>query len=111
MLQTIEPSDTSEPLCLVREVRNSLFESGLGKEVEKFYDTDNYVKMAIGRPPEAQRTLLNRFWNLQLIAVNKNSIEERYCLIPTGDVNDWLRLFRGKIIPFLIEHRLPNSLA
>jgi hypothetical protein len=92
---------------LVAEVRNLLVASGLAMEAQKAYDTHNYIVEACIRRPLTQRFLLNRFWNLQLIMAPKPSIEERSCLIVDGSIDEWLHLFKAKILPFLIETRLP----
>lgn len=105
-LQTRKPDD----LDMIAQVRQLLGDSGLLPQVVQFFDTSKFIIDGINRPPEAQRFLLNKFWNLQLLLVNENTIEERFCLIPNGEYCDWLRLFKDKILPCCIAHRLPRSL-
>lgn len=68
---------------------------------------------SIGKPLcfEAQRFLLNRFFNTQLhhIGVNKkiDTREERYCLLDEGTPEQWLTSFQNKILPALITHQYP----
>lgn len=93
---------------LVEETRRRLIEAGLSNEVTCAFDTNQYVIDAVDKKPEVQRYLLNRFWNVQLLTSNAESFEERYCLIPNGDIEDWLRLFSKKIVPFAVTHRLPR---
>jgi hypothetical protein len=99
-----------EDLDLVESVRNLLVNSGLLPEVMKNFDNSNYIRQASSLQPEAQRFLLNRFWNLQLLVVEQSTIEERFCLITTGEYTDWLRLFKDKILPCAIANRLPTSI-
>lgn len=93
---------------LVNLVRDILRESGLGMQVQAAYDVNTHIQQAIGKNMEAQRYLLNRYWNLQLLSCSDTSFEERYCLIPNGKIEDWVRLFKAKIIPFCIKNNLPK---
>lgn len=95
---------------LVAEVRKLLNESGLQVEVANAYDTNRFVVEAVGKSSDVQRHLLNRFFAQQLVSAPTQSIEERYCLIPDGKIEDWLNLFRAKVLPFLIVNRLPAVL-
>lgn len=99
----------SEITCLVTEVRNVLLQSGLGREVEANFDTSSYIKEAVGKPPQAQRNLLNRFWNIQLLTA-PNTTEARFCLIPQGSDAEWLSLFRNQVVPLAIDLRLPTRI-
>jgi hypothetical protein len=95
---------------LLQSVRAMLFEAGLGQETVAFFDNDPYLLRVAQQPADAQRVMLNRYWNLQLLTKH-GSIEERYCLLPNGTFEDWLRLFKEKILPFLITHRLPTNIG
>lgn len=107
-----KPFDNRQPtdIDLISAVRDLLNESGLQQEVINNFDTSIYIQDALQMNPDGQRFLLNRFWNLQLLIVNAVTVEERFCLISTGEFNDWLRLFTAKILPCAITHRLPTSL-
>lgn len=94
-------------LDLVSEVRDILVKSGLGQKVKDAYDPDRFILEAHGKRCDVQRYLLNRYWNQQLMQARQPSIEERFCLIPNGEIEDWLRLFKSKVLPFIIEHGLP----
>lgn len=100
----------STDIDLVKEVRDLLVNSGLMQEVINHYDTSNYILEASTLTPDGQRFLLNRYWNLQLLVVDAITVEERFCLITNGEFHDWLRLFKDKILPCAICHRLPTSL-
>jgi hypothetical protein len=55
--------------------------------------------------------MLNQFWNLQLMACPAVSINERYCLIYQGEINDWQKLVGDTVLPFAALHRLPKALG
>lgn len=97
-------------LDMIQEVRHILQTSGLANEAAIAFDTNQYIIDAVNIGPEGQRFLLNRFWNLQLLALGVSSIEERFCLVETGPYSDWIRLFKSKIVPCLVKHRLPKVL-
>lgn len=92
---------------LVAEVRHLLVNAGVPAECINAYEQNNHIVEAIEKNPEVQRFFMNRYWNLQLLSCPKYSIEERYCLIPNGEVSDWLRLFSTKVLPFVIANNLP----
>lgn len=92
---------------LVAEVRTLLVEAGLLPKVLDAYDGNRFISEAIGKAASVQRFLLNRYWNQELIFSDLPAIEERYCLIPNGTIEDWLRLFKSKVLPFVIAHNLP----
>lgn len=95
---------------LILEVRNALKEVGLQQKVKDCYDQDKEIIHAEDLNPEAQRYVLNHYWNLQLMSVATPSTDQRYCLVNDGTFDDWLRLFRQVIRPFLLEHDLPKVL-
>jgi hypothetical protein len=106
MEQYIQPPSAGD-IDLVAEVRSILNSSGLGQRVKDAYDPDRFIIEAHGKRTDVQRYLLNRYWNQQLMQAKQPSIEERFCLIPNGEIEDWLRLFKSKIMPFVIQNDLP----
>lgn len=96
---------------LVAACRQALIDAGLLPEVQSGFDTHPNIIDATTKKPEVQRHMLNQFWNLQLLASSGNTYEVRYCLIPNGDVQDWLRLFKEKVVPAAVQHRLPRVLV
>lgn len=102
---------TENEIDLIAEVRAILISSGLGKNIVAAYDSDRHILDAMGRNVEVQRHMLNRFWNLQMLSCNESSINERYCLIPNGEIKDWLRMFKEGIIPFCIRNDLPKVIG
>lgn len=96
---------------LVGEVRQQLMFAGRGQNLEVLFDQNHYIQEAMRKKPEVQRYLLNKYWNLQMLQVPAPSMEERYCLVPNGPLDDWLRLFKYKVIPFIVQHELPKGAA
>ena len=94
---------------LVQEVRERLVMSGLLQRTVNYYDNNHFIISAKDKTPEVQRFLLNRYWSHQLMRATRPSLDERYCLIPNGEVSDWLSLFTDKILPFIIENNLPSE--
>lgn len=94
---------------LVATVRTILQENGLGQNILA-YDSNLHIQQAIGKNQEAQRYILNRFWNIQLLDCSDISIDERYCLIPNGTIQEWLNLFKTKVLPFCIKNNLPKAI-
>lgn len=81
-----------------------------GLDVDAFLASHD-VQEAVGRNESVQRYWLNRYWNVQLMSVPANSIEERFCLIPNGSAQTWLDLFEKKIVAFCKKHGLPKVLS
>lgn len=106
-IQEYHQTRQADDIDLVQEVRTILINSGLAQNLQAF-DSNRFIIEAATKPSSVQRYLLNRFWNQQLITCSAISIEERYCLIPDGAVQDWLMLFKEKVVPFLITNNLPH---
>lgn len=95
---------------LVGAVRTTMLNAGLGQRIPEFFDSNIYIIDAANKKPEVQRYLLNRYFNTQLMNADANSIDERFCLIPNGEIADWLRLFTDKVLPFIIANDLPKGI-
>jgi hypothetical protein len=95
---------------LVLEVRSRMLSCGLHANVQVGFDNNRFIIEATGKPSQVQRHLLNRYFSQQLASSSKPSIEERYCLIPNGEIKDWLTLFEQKVLPFLMENNLPMAI-
>ena len=108
-LEQLREEPNAKDIDLVSEVRKILKDNTLGKLADENYDTHRYIRDAADKRPEIQRHFLNKYWGLQLVSAEDNSIEERSCLIPDGNVSDWLGLFRTNILPFLIKNQLPKQ--
>ena len=95
---------------LVVLVRQLLVDAGVSQQQLTAFDTAHYVTDAAPKNPEAQRYILNRFWSLQLMTCATQSVEERYHLIPNGAIEDWVRLFKDKVLPFIVKNNLPIAI-
>ena len=100
-----------EDLDLVAWVRNELFTAGLGQEAIQGFDTSPTIQTASMKRPEVQRYMLNKFLNLQLMMYASESINERFCLVPNGQITEWMTLFKNSVLPFLVAKRLPMMIG
>jgi hypothetical protein len=106
--RTQEYLDTRSPgeLDLYSVVVNEFHQSGLINKTPIL--TEYFEKnQLMDKKPNVQRFFLNKFFTTQLLMTTVNSSECRYCLINDGTIDDWIRLFKSKILPFLIENNLP----
>lgn len=99
-----------EQINLIEEVRKLLTLNGLEKNAREHFDTDKRLSNVYNAPPDAQRTALNRYWVLQLYKAAQDGSEQRFCLTPGGTFEEWLGMFKNKIIPFLVSNNLPTAL-
>jgi hypothetical protein len=91
-----------DELDLLSEVTLILNNSTLHETAKSMY---LYAKEhdILNKKDNVQRFYLNKFFNLLLMAIPENTIDQRYCLITDGTVQDWLYLFKKKIVPYLRE--------
>lgn len=104
--QPRNPSD----IDLIHEVRELLLENIPLEKVLKCYDSHHLIKSAVNKIPDVQRHNLNRYWNLQLLTSQADTIHQRFCLVPNGTCEEWLDLFKSSILPFIIKNDLPVML-
>lgn len=95
---------------LIEVIRGLLIESGLAANMMDSFDNHPLVVNSQNKISNVQRFNMNRYWSIQLMSVNTCSEQERFCLIPNGDINEWITLFKDKILPFLVEHDLPKTI-
>lgn len=93
---------------LVLHVRTMLINAGSQPSAIEAYDSHHLIVEASDKVPTIQRFLLNRFWMLQLMNCPDVSTKERYCLIPNGTIDDWVRLFGDSVLPFAMRNNLPT---
>ena len=99
----------ADDVDLVFEIRKLLVDAGISEDLIKAaYDNNKHVAEAAGKLSEVQRTLLNRYWQIQLRSASELSTDVRYYLIPNGIVYDWLRMFSDHILPFVLRNSLPT---
>lgn len=95
---------------LVGEVRTLLINAGVSDRVLQYYDTNHTIIEASSKVPDVQRQLLNRYLYLQIVQCSARSTEERQSLIPNGSIDDWLRLFKASVLPFMVTNNLPTDI-
>jgi hypothetical protein len=61
-----------------------------------------------GLDQPSQRMLINRYWRLQLSTV-PNTMDLRFCLVDSGEISDWLRLFTTEVVPCIVQNNLPPA--
>ena len=98
---------TPEMIDLVTQVRKSLVASGLLNAVIGGFDADPLIIDATTKQPHVQQWILNRYWYRQLTSVVGNTLPIRLNLIENGEPEEWFRLFREKILPFVVQNGLP----
>ncbi len=90
---------------LYQVVVDSFIKSGIGNKVPLI--EAYFVKYdLLDKKPEVQRFYLNRYFNLELMKATVDSMDQRYCLINDGTIEDWIRLYKTKILPFLLQYNL-----
>src|SRR5574343_436390 len=100
--QVRQPTDFD----LIGHVRTLLINAGSRPEAIAAFDNHHLIVEATNKVPNIQRFLLNRFWMLQLMSCPAVSTKERYCLIPNGSIEDWVRLFSDSVLPFATKNNL-----
>ena len=112
-------SDSADDTCLMTEVKKILSGFGVVCKYDSFdaYFSNVAAMLGVERfdmlSHEYQRMFMNRYWHGQLnslTAVGVNTIEERFCLVPNGDLSDWLNLFKLKVAPCAMVNALPVDL-
>lgn len=104
-----QPSATDIDLVLI--VRNMFLDQGMEASMAIGFDCDQHIVDARNKRPEVQRHLLNRYFNLQLMYASVDSSAQRYCLIPDGEIEQWLAFFKQSVLPFCVQHGIPNKPA
>lgn len=94
---------------LVAAVKEMLEHHGLHAKVPLFLG-HRWIIDAQGIDMRGQRFLLNRYWGTVLMSIAPiSSIDERMCLVHDGQGDDWIRLFKTKVLPFCMEYDLPRG--
>lgn len=95
---------------LVSSCRSMLVGSGLLLSVEASFDQNKYIRDAGPLCPTAQRFLLNKFWQIQLLKLECDTQKARFYLIDQGEFTEWLKCFREGVLPVVIQYNLPVSI-
>jgi len=57
------------------------------------------------------RFLINRAFRIILGSVSdENTMDARYCLVDTGEIKDWIRLFETGVAPTIVRLSLPPAI-
>lgn len=103
-----------DEINLVDTIHGYLINAGLIQEADVFLNDPN-ISTIRNKINLLQRYVLNRYftiqiYNAELTGVNVNGLEERYMLMPDGTDNEWLSMFRRRVVPFLIANRIPKKI-
>jgi len=98
-----------EEKSLIEEVIILLKKYQFTSEQINVFVNDKLVVSCENKVFEVQRINLNRFWNLQLMQSEKETIEIRYNLLHDGSIENWLKWFE-KIVPFIKDNNLPKRI-
>lgn len=104
-----QPTETD--MDLVNVVRQMFLNHGMENAMVIGFDCDQHIIDARNKRPEVQRHLLNRYFNLQLMHAGVDSAAQRYCLIPDGEIEQWLSFFSQSVLPFCVQHGIPSKPA
>ena len=96
---------------LVAWLRGMFVGAGLIQNVEKYYDTDSYIRQASRLGEKAQQLLLNRYLRLQLLSVETNTEQQRFCLIDGCDKDKWKKFVTEGVLPTLIGNGRPAPIS
>lgn len=102
-----EPRETTD-IDLIDSVRKVLIQNGLDEQVKNAFDTHHFIQEAVTKRPLVQQYFLNRYWNIQLMSCEINTFEQRSNLILCSNNEDWLNLFINRILPFVVNYKLPK---
>lgn len=98
--------NTEQNINLIATVTNLLYEHGHPRpnDWERYLDKNAYAVKDAG----AQYFFINRALRLIIGKVtNIDTIDIRYCLVENCKVEDWIRIFKKGVLPFLVNHTLP----
>ena len=92
---------------LVEEVVK-LFRLGgiLSNKIDLFLN-NHLIVSAKNKPAMVQRHLINRWSTLQLNTSSLPTMNEKYVLVPNGELSHWLAMYKESIVPFFVRADLP----
>ena len=94
-------------LDLIQEVRDRMAGAGLLDRLPAAYDNNRYILESAGKTSHSQQYNLNRWLNLQFMAVPQDTSVQRYALIYEINAIEWLSIFDRVILPALVDFDLP----
>lgn len=95
---------------LVAKCRELMLSKGLEEQVLSAWDTDSNIIEAAPLCFASQRFIINKYWQLQLFTLEKDTQKERFCLIDKGEPKDWVKCFTDVILPRVVAEGLPRVL-
>lgn len=99
---------TPDQIDLVSQVRRAMESAGLINSVVTGFDQDPLIIDAVNKQPSVQQYILNCYWYRQLTSLQGvNTLDVRLNLIQNGEPEEWFRLFRENVLPFVSTHGLP----
>lgn len=100
--QLYSEKKSDQDVDLVPIVREALAKEGVSEEALKVcFDGNRFVIAAQGRVSPVQRTHLNQFLVLAMLASPLNTIQIRSELLPNGSMDDWVDHIQNTVAPFI----------
>lgn len=99
--------NNNQTLDLISEVTKMLQEANHPhpEEWKRFLDPVVYQNPNV----MAQRFYINRAWRLIIGTVTTEpTMDQRYCLIENGTIEDWLRIFKTGLVKWITSRQLPT---
>lgn len=94
-------------LDLVQAVRQRMSDHGLKEKLQNGFDANRFVVEAQGKPAHAQQYLMNRYFSTQLMAVEQDTVLQRYSLMYEVQPDEWLQVFEKTVLPAFVDYNLP----
>ncbi len=99
---------TDEEPNLINDVVSMLQRYNFSQEQINIFLNHKFIVSCKNQVFEVQRVNINRFWSMQIMQCDKETVEIRYHLLPDGSIENWLAFFE-KIIMFIKENDLPRE--
>lgn len=104
-----------DEMDLLAHVRGMLVEQLTEGVVADLFDTDRHIRDAVGKNAHAQQFHLNQYFALQFMSAASQDIREsqlaRYSLLTDARPDEWLMVFKQKILPTFLHFNLPVRLS
>lgn len=91
---------------LIQLARGALIDAGFAPLISIF-DNDKNILMALNMNSKVQRFKLNTFLDTQYMTLKRDLTTERSMLLDSGDMSDWLKIFKEFHIPNMKKFGLP----
>jgi hypothetical protein len=101
--------DEQTPGTLIVAVAQILANNGLVNEANEVFLQSPVIAQACIADNKTQRNALNRFFYSQLASLDVPTQTPRYYLVPDCEIDQWFIFFSTKVLPYLVEYRLPKK--